>query len=104
MRPSSRIITWSGKTLSLTPDIELIHLGGHFAGGTVLLWRQGEAGNGSLLSGNVIQVNQDRHYLSFMYSYSNNIPLSVQEVKRIVSTIEAHEFDRIHGAWKERYI
>ncbi len=104
MRPSSRIETWSGETLSLTPDVEVIHLGGHFAGSSVLLWRQGAEGQGSLLASDTIFVNEDRHNLSFMSSYSNHIPLSIREVKRIVTTIEAYDFDRIHGSWKERYI
>jgi glyoxylase-like metal-dependent hydrolase (beta-lactamase superfamily II) len=104
MRPSESIVFWEGESFGLTPDIELIHLGGHFAGGSVLLWKQGAEGRGSLLTGDIIQVNQDRHFVSLMYSYPNNIPLSYTEIKRIVSKVETYEFDRIHGAFKERFI
>lgn len=103
-RPSERIMLWEGETLSLTPDIELIHLGGHFTGGTALLWKQGAEGRGSLLTSDVIHVNCDRHYISFMYSYANYIPLSCDALKKIVGKLETYEFDRIHGAWREHFI
>jgi hypothetical protein len=35
MRPDDRIVFWSGETRSLNDGVTLIHLGGHFAGGTV---------------------------------------------------------------------
>ncbi|WP_028777225.1 hypothetical protein [Shimazuella kribbensis] len=104
MRSSEKITLWEGESFSLTPEIELIHLGGHFDGATVLLWTQGAEGRGSLLTGDVIQVNPDRHSLSFMFSYPNHIPLSCNTIKRIIAKIETYDFDRIHGAFRERFI
>jgi glyoxylase-like metal-dependent hydrolase (beta-lactamase superfamily II) len=104
MNPSEKLTLWGGGSLSLTPEIELIHLGGHFDGAVVLLWTQGAEGKGSLLTGDSIQVNPDRHYLSFMYSYPNHIPLSCNVIKKIIGKIETYEFDRIHGAFRERFI
>ena len=36
MRPSPRIELWERRATELSPALELVRLGGHFAGGTVL--------------------------------------------------------------------
>jgi len=102
MRKSSRIQFWEGTTLSLWNDITLINCGGHFEGGTVLHWpvaSRGGAGKGALLTGDIIQVVQDRRCVSFMRSYPNLIPLGATAIRRIVETIEPFPFDQIYGAW-----
>jgi hypothetical protein len=99
MRPSDRIELWSGDRLRLDDHLELIRLGGHFAGGTVCLWRSGAEGRGALLSGDIVQVVADRDWVSFMYSYPNLIPLPADEVERIRGVLDTLEFDRIYGAW-----
>ena len=104
MRPSERIHFWSGETYSLSDDMLLIRLGGHFPGGTVLHWKQGADGRGVLLSGDIIQVVADRRWVSFMYSYPNLIPLPAGEVRRIRDTIAPYRFERLYGAWFERIV
>jgi glyoxylase-like metal-dependent hydrolase (beta-lactamase superfamily II) len=99
MRPSDRIELWSGERYRLDDERELIRLGGHFAGGTVCLWRAGAGGRGALLSGDIVQVVADRDWVSFMYSYPNLIPLPAREVERIRGVLESLTFDRIYGAW-----
>ena len=99
MRPSDRIELWSGDRYRLDDERELIRLGGHFAGGTVCLWRGGAGGRGALLSGDIVQVVADRDWVSFMYSYPNLIPLPAAEVERIRGVLETMAFDRIYGAW-----
>ena len=99
MRPSDRIELWSGDRYRIDDERELIRLGGHFAGGTVCLWRGGAAGRGALLSGDIVQVVADRDWVSFMYSYPNLIPLPAAEVERIRRVLETIAFDRIYGAW-----
>ena len=99
MRPDDRIELWSGERYALSDDLELIRLGGHFAGGTVCLWRGGAEGRGSLLSGDIVQVIPDRNWVSFMWSFPNLIPLPAREIARIKDVLETLEFDRIHGAW-----
>lgn len=69
MYPSETIKFWSGPELSLTSDVKLIQVGGHF-----------ELDNGgerewALLTGDIIQVIANRGRVSFMYSYPNAIPL-----------------------------
>jgi hypothetical protein len=99
MRPSERIRFWSGETLSLTDDVTLIRLGGHFAGGTVLHWASGAESQGLLLSGDIISVVADRRWVSFMYSYPNLIPLPAFEVKRMRDVVTRYNFERLYGAW-----
>lgn len=99
MRPESAIEFWEGEVKKLGGGLTLIRCGGHFEGGTVLHWPQGANGRGTLLSGDILQVVQDRRWISFMYSYPNLIPLPAATVRRIVEAVEPFEFDRIYGAW-----
>jgi hypothetical protein len=100
MRPDERIEFWAGETLELGPGLTLVRCGGHFEGGTVLHWAAGNA----LLSGDIVQVVQDRRWVSFMHSYPNLIPLPAAAIERIVAALEPFEFDRIYGAWWGRVV
>ena len=99
MRKSPRIQLWEGTTLPLWDDLTLIHCGGHFEGGAVLHFPAGANGKGALLTGDIVQVVQDRRYVSFMRSYPNLIPLGDTVVNRILEAIEPFSFDQIYGAW-----
>ncbi|MGE5213731.1 MAG: MBL fold metallo-hydrolase, partial [Nitrospirota bacterium] len=59
----------------------------------------GADSRGALLTGDIIQVVQDRRYISFMRSYPNLIPLGPAAIHRIVKTIEPFAFEQIYGAW-----
>lgn len=104
MRPSEHIELWSGEHYRISDMLELIRLGGHFAGGTVRLWRNGADGRGALLAGDIIQVVSDRDWVSFMWSYPNFIPLPAAEVARIRNIVEPLTFDRLYGAWWDRVV
>jgi hypothetical protein len=95
MRPDPAIELWDGETLELADGLTLVRCGGHFAGGTVLH----VAGEGALLSGDIVQVIPDRSHVSFMYSYPNLIPLPAGSVRAIVDALEPFAFERIYGAW-----
>jgi hypothetical protein len=99
MRENPRIQFWNGSTLPLWDELTLNNCGGHFEGGTVLHWPGGTHGKGALLTGDIVQVVQDRRYVSFMRSYPNLIPLGQTTVQRIVDLIEPFAFDQIYGAW-----
>ena len=103
MRPDPSIKFWQGDTLILQQNITLIRAGGYFEGGTVCHWASGTEGLGTLLTGDVIQVVSDRHWVSFMYSYPNLIPLPASKVRYIAEAVEPFEFDRIYGAWLGGY-
>ena len=99
MRRTSRIHFWEGITLSLWDDLTLINCGGHFEGGTVLHWPGGANSRGALLTGDIIQVVQDRRHVSFMRSYPNLIPLGLPAIEQILEQIEPFAFEQIYGAW-----
>jgi hypothetical protein len=99
MRPDPAIVFWEGNTQPLLDELTLIRCGGHFEGGTVAHWPQGAEGRGVMLTGDILQVVQDRRYVSFMCSYPNLIPLSAQAVHHIVAAVDSFSFDRIYGAW-----
>jgi len=99
MRPDACLEFWEGDTRELPGGLTLVCCGGHFDGGTVLHWPGGAGGQGVLLSGDIIQVVQDRRWASFMYSFPNLIPLPAASVRRIVEAIDPFSFDRIYGAF-----
>lgn len=105
MRPDDeRIIFWQGETFDLLDGIKLINTGGHFAGSTVLHWRDGAEGKGALLTGDTIQVVADKAWVTFLYSYPNSIPLPATAVRRIWERVEPHQFERLYGGWPERVV
>jgi hypothetical protein len=104
VRPDPSIQFWNEDTHPLWDGMTLIRCGGHFEGGTVLHWPNGADGRGALLTGDVIQVVPDRRYVSFMRSYPNLIPLSLEAVSQIRQRIEPFEFDHIYGAWWQRNV
>lgn len=108
MRPDAAIRFWEGEARSLgdvgVEGVTLVRCGGHFAGGTVLHWAGGAEGRGALLSGDILQVVQDRRWVSFMRSYPNLIPLDAASVERIAAAVEPFAFDRIYGAWWDLHV
>ena len=85
--------------MGLLPGLTVVRCGGHFPGSSVLHWRDGADETGVLFSGDSIQVAQDRHWVSFMWSYPNLIPLDAHAVRGIVASIEPYSFERIYGGF-----
>ena len=104
MRPDPAVELWSGETLALGDGLQLVRCGGHFAGGTVLWWRDGAGGAGALLAGDIVQVIPDRSHVGFMYSYPNLIPLPPAAVERIAAALAPYRFETIYGAWWGRVV
>ncbi len=103
-RSDPSIVFWEADTLELEPGLTLVRLGGHFEGGTVLHWAAGAGGRGALLCGDIVQVVQDRDWVSFMRSYPNLIPLAAADVQRMIGVLEPFEFERVYGAWFGRVV
>lgn len=99
MRPDPAIVYWEGETLALNKEVTVIRCGGHFPGSSVLHWQGGAERRGVLLTGDTITVVADRRYVTFMYSYPNQIPLDARAVRGIVDAVEPYPFDRIYGGW-----
>jgi glyoxylase-like metal-dependent hydrolase (beta-lactamase superfamily II) len=103
-RASKAVVYWTGEQFTISPSAMLYRVPGHFSGGTVLHWTGGANGKGALLTGDVMQVTQDRAFVSFMYSYPNYIPLNAATVRRIGEIMEPLAFDCVYGAFWRRVI
>ena len=103
MRPDPVVRYWEGVVKPLA-GLALIQSGGHFEGSAALHWAAGAEGRGTLFTGDTITVAADRRFVSFMRSYPNLIPLSANEVRRIVSTVRPYPLDRVYGGWWDRVI
>lgn len=104
MRPDPNFVFWEGRTVQPIEGITLINCGGHFPGSSVLYWAAGAESRGVLLTGDTITVVADNRYVTFMYSYPNQIPLSGAAVGQIVNAIEPFNYDRIYGGWFDSVI
>ena len=78
------------------PGVTLVRLGGHFDGGTVLHWAEGE---GVLLAGDILQVTPGGDRVSFQWSYPNMMPLPAATIRQIVARLAPWRFGRIYGAF-----
>ncbi|MDR7072440.1 MBL fold metallo-hydrolase [Fictibacillus barbaricus] len=98
-RPSEKIIFWSGESFELCEGVTLQRIGGHFKGGTVVEWKNGNNQNGVLLCGDIVRIVADRQWVSFMYSYPNFIPLPSKTVERIAARLNKMNFARLYDAF-----
>ena len=96
VRPDPHILFWDGDALELLPGVTLLRLGGHFAGGSVLHWDEGE---GVLLAGDILQVTPGADRVSFLWSYPNMLPLPAASIRRIVTRLAPWRYGRIYGAF-----
>lgn len=104
MRSNDRIEYWNGDRKRLNPDVALHHVGGHFGGSAVLHWGGAADGNGVLLTGDTVQVAEDRRWVSFLYSYPNMIPLPAREIQRMRGVLAELEFERLYGFKWDRVV
>jgi hypothetical protein len=100
-RPDPAVRFWDGDSKPIGPNLTLVRLGGHFAGGTVLHWADWDGGRGVVLSGDILQVVPSGH-VSFMWSYPNLIPLSPAKVLRMAAMLEPYRFDAVYGSFSGR--
>jgi len=99
MQPGPTIDFWEGETRELIPGVTMIRCGGHFPGSSVVHWADGADGRGAIFTGDTIQVTADPRWVTFMYSFPNNIPLDPASVRRIVAAVEPFSYDRIYGSF-----
>lgn len=101
--PSRRVELFEDETEPV-PGLRVRRIGGHFDGAAVLHWPGGADGRGALLTGDTIQVVQDREWVSFMWSYPNLIPLDADTVAGIAEAVQDLPFERIYGGWWGRVV
>jgi hypothetical protein len=93
-RDDPLIQTWDDKCV-VVPGITLHQIGGHFIGSSVAHFT-GADGRGVLLSGDTVACTPDEHWVSFMRSFPNKLPLSAGTVARVASRVTALDFDRLY--------
>jgi glyoxylase-like metal-dependent hydrolase (beta-lactamase superfamily II) len=94
-RRGDAIALWDGDH-ELAPGLRLLHLGGHFPGSAVALWR-GQDGAGVMLSSDTIFPVERKGWVTFLRSYPNRLPLSAGTVQRIANRVQELDFDRLYG-------
>ena len=105
------VLEWSGQVEAL-PGVDLVQIGGHFPGSAVARFTAPD-GRGVLLSGDTVAGTPDEHWVSFMRSYPNKIPLSAAAVERVAGRLAPLGFDRLYdnfggrvladaGSWVQR--
>lgn len=92
-----RIELWPGDTRELWSGMQLLRIGGHFDGSTVLRVPFLSPG-GALLCGDTFVVSPSGNHVAAMHSYPNKMPLPIAETARIARVIEPVEFDSLF-AW-----
>ncbi|MEZ3500685.1 MBL fold metallo-hydrolase [Pantoea sp. KPR_PJ] len=97
MRDSAALQFWQGDVLPLNSEVDMVRLGGHFAGGCVLHWK---AHGGVLLAGDIIQVTPGKDAVSFMWSYPNMLPLAAATVEEMLRRCTRLDFSRLYGAFE----
>lgn len=96
-RADAPVDYWQGDELALSNTVTLIRCGGHFPGSTALHWASGPQPGGALFSGDALQVTTDRHYVSFMYSYPNLVPMRTSDVTAMRGRLARYAFEDVFG-------
>lgn len=85
---------WAGE-LEVLPGVVLHQVGGHFPGSAVAHY-VADDGRGVLLTGDTVACTPDEHWVSFLRSYPNKLPLSAATVERIADRLARLPFDRLY--------
>jgi hypothetical protein len=104
MRRDPVVTFWRGERRQLHDGITLAHTGDYLDGGTLLHWPRGAAGKGVLLTGDVVQVAQDQHHVSFLSSSFDLTPRSASAANKILEAIEPFRYDRLYDSWSDHGI
>jgi hypothetical protein len=93
-RHDAVVTMWEEKA-EILPGVTLHRIGGHFAGSAVAHFF-GADGRGVLLTGDTVMGTPDEHWVSFMRSFPNHIPLSAAAVAKVADRVLALDFDRLY--------
>ena len=94
----------AARRASSATGLTLIRCGGHFAGGTVLHWRDGAGGAGALLSGDIVQVIPDRRTWASCTATPTSSRCPRRRSRTSPQALEPYAFEVIYGAWWERLV
>jgi len=93
-RDDAVVRTWEEKT-EVLPGVVLHRIGGHFPGSAVAHFT-GADGQGVLLTGDTVAGTPDEHWVSFMRSFPNKVPLSAAVVAKVADRVLQLDFDRLY--------
>jgi glyoxylase-like metal-dependent hydrolase (beta-lactamase superfamily II) len=96
-RTSPNIEWWNGDSLTLSDDVQLIHLPGHFPGSSALLWNAAPNGRRALLAGDSLHVADDRAHVTVMHSVPNYMPVGPHVIRDIQQRLTGVAFDDLYG-------
>ncbi len=99
-RDDPLIQSWEGRCV-VVPGVTLHQIGGHFVGSAVAHF-SGVDGRGVLLCGDTVACTPDEHWVSFMRSFPNKLPLSAGTVARVAARVTALDFDRLYDNFAGR--
>jgi len=94
-----RLVPITSSNVDLSPEVSTVCVGGHFPGSRVLLHRP----SSSLAVADSVGITL-RRTCTFMWSYPNMIPLSIQEVQHIWDMLKEEDFDCMLGGWMDKEI
>ena len=97
MYKSSYIEPWKGYNLKVL-DFELINVGGHFPGGSILKIPEFSK-KGVVLTGDTLYISRSKRHIAVMHSFPNFILLSKQEFLSVFEKTRYLEFDTMYGAF-----
>ena len=99
MNRGSHVRLWGNTEKELWDGIQLINIGGHFPGSSILHVPFLSIG-GTVLCGDTFYISPSKKHMAAMYSYPNRIPLPMQEVQRIKDQMLQLPFDSMHGFYE----
>jgi len=93
-REDERVQGW-GETHEVLPGVTLHRIGGHFPGSAVARFT-GTDGATVLLTGDTVAGTPDEHWVSFMRSFPNKVPLSAAVVRTVADRVLALGPERLY--------
>jgi glyoxylase-like metal-dependent hydrolase (beta-lactamase superfamily II) len=94
---------WRGNKMQLWDGINIVHIGGHFAG-SCLLHVPNLTPKGTVLCGDTFNIGRSKQHIAIMYSYPNIILLPRNEFAKAYQKASVIEFDSIYGAFENQDI
>jgi hypothetical protein len=89
------VISYWDEEIEVLPGVLLHRIGGHFPGSSVAHFR-GADGRGILLTGDTVAGTPDEHWVSFLRSFPNKIPLSAGVVSKVADRLQRLDYDRLY--------
>jgi hypothetical protein len=94
-----RIQLWEGDELKLWDGMKIIHIGGHFAGSSILhvpfLSKEG-----TIICGDTLFLSPSKKHFSVFWSFPNRMPLPLEELKKVKNRFDTIPFDTFYGYQK----